>query len=449
MAQFQDRGDDTAVDDVRVERVTVAQGDTGLAAFYRQMTPPERRAFWTCFFGWGLDALDFMVYPLVIGTITMLWHVEAGIAGLAVTVTLLTSAVGGWLAGYLADRIGRVLTLQITVGWFCLFSLLCAFAQNFDQLMIARGLLGFGFGGEWAAGAVLIGETVRPAYRGRAVGSVQSAWGVGWGVAALLQAIMFSLLPPHLAWRAMFAAGAVPAVMLIFARRYVREPRIAERARDAEPEGKASTAKKNAGAPSLFEIFSGAQLRTTVLGAIFVMGCQGGYYAITTWIPTFLKTERHLSVINSTGYLGFLIAGSIAGYLTGAWISDRFGRKTLFVSFAVIAIVSVLAYTQLPIGNNVMLWLGFPLGFFGSGYLAGVGPFLTELYPTRLRGSGQGFCYNFGRGMGALFPTLVGVFSKHFGLASAIATFAVFAYALMLASIVFLPETRGIALEDI
>ncbi|MFC0692870.1 MFS transporter [Paraburkholderia humisilvae] len=201
--------------------------------------------------------------------------------------------------------------------------------------------------------------------------------------------------------------------------------------------------------PSFFEIFSGPQLRTTVLGAIFVMGCQGGYYAISTWIPTFLKTERHLSVINSTGYLGFLIAGSIAGYLTGAWISDRFGRKTLFVSFAVVAIVSVLAYTQLTISNDVMLWLGFPLGFFGSGYLAGVGPFLTELYSTRLRGSGQGFCYNFGRGMGALFPTLVGVFSKHFGLATAIAIFTVLAYALMLASITLLPETRGIALEDV
>ncbi|MFC0397679.1 MFS transporter [Paraburkholderia rhizosphaerae] len=421
---------------------TVAGNDTSLAAFYRQMSASERRAFWTCFFGWGLDALDFMIYPLVIGTITVMWHVEPGIAGLAVTVTLLTSAIGGWLAGYLADRIGRVRTLQITVGWFCFFSLVCALAQNFDQLLIARGLLGFGFGGEWAAGAVLIGETIRPAYRGRAVGSVQSAWGVGWGAAVLLQAIMFSLLPPHLAWRAMFAAGAIPALMLIYARRYVHEPRIAERARG-------TSADTPARAPSLFEIFSGPHLRTTVIGAIFVMGCQGGYYAISTWIPTFLKTERHLSVINSTGYLGLLIAGSVSGYLTGAWISDRFGRKTLFVSFAVIAIISVLAYTQLAISNDAMLWLGFPLGFFGSGYLAGVGPFLTELYPTRLRGSGQGFCYNFGRGMGALFPTLVGVFSKHFGLATAIAIFAVFAYALMLASVTLLPETRGMVLEDL
>src|SRR5579871_7005494 len=133
------------------------------------------------------------------------WQVSPGAAGLAVTVTLLASAVGGWLAGSLADRIGRVATLQLTILWFSLFSLLCAFAQNFDQLLIARALLGLGFGGEWAAGAVLMGETIRAQYRGRAVGSVQSGWAVGWGLAVIGQAVLFSLLPAEQAWRWMFA----------------------------------------------------------------------------------------------------------------------------------------------------------------------------------------------------------------------------------------------------
>ena len=158
---------------------TVAIEDPGLTAFYKDMTPPERRTFWACLAGWTLDGLDFMIYPLVIGTIITLWKVDQGTAGLAATTTLLASALGGWMAGFIADRIGRVLTLQITILWFSFFSFLSAFAQNFEQLLIIRTLLGIGFGGEWAAGAVLIGETIRAQYRGRAVGSVQSGWAIG------------------------------------------------------------------------------------------------------------------------------------------------------------------------------------------------------------------------------------------------------------------------------
>src|SRR5271154_3908888 len=169
--------------------------DTSLLAFYRDMNLPERRTFWACAAGWALDGMDFMIYPLVIGTIIAMWKVDAGYAGLAGTVTLLSSAIGGWLGGYIADRIGRVRTLQFTILWFSFFSLVCAIVQNFDQLLIARAVLGLGFGGEWAAGAVLMGEAIRPQYRGRAVGSVQSGRAVGWGLAVLAQAILFSQFP--------------------------------------------------------------------------------------------------------------------------------------------------------------------------------------------------------------------------------------------------------------
>ena len=211
--------------------MSVTTAPTGLGSFYSDMTLAERRTFWACAAGWALDGMDFMIYPLVIGTIMREWSVAAGTAGLAATVTLLSSAVGGWAAGYISDRLGRVRTLQVTIAWFSIFSLLCAFAQNFTQLIILRAVLGFGFGGEWAAGAVLIGETIRPEYRGRAVGTVQSGWAVGWGLAVLAQAILFSLLPPETAWRAMFAVGCLPALLVLFLRRFVREPEIAEHAR--------------------------------------------------------------------------------------------------------------------------------------------------------------------------------------------------------------------------
>ncbi len=410
----------------------LAADDTSLTGFFREMTVAERRTFWACFMGWVLDAMDFMIYPLVIGTIIALWHVDRGVAGLAVTLTLLVSAIGGWLSGFLSDRIGRVRTLQITVLWFSVFTLACAFAQNFTQLIVLRTLLGLGFGGEWAAGAVLIGETIRASARGRAVGTVQSGWAVGWGAAVLLQAVSYTLLPPEVAWRWMFGLGAVPALLVFFLRRYVEEPEIAVAARATKEE------------PSkLWAIFSPEILKVTVLTSLLCTGAQGGYYAVTTWLPTFLRTERGLTTVGSTGYLALLIAGSFVGYVGGAYLADRIGRRSLFILFAILASALVVAYTQLPISNEAMLFLGFPLGICASAYFSGVGAFLTELFPTRLRGSGQGFAYNFGRGVGALFPTLVGFLSARIPLSDAIGIFAVLAYALLLIGALLLPETRG------
>src|SRR3954447_16168039 len=416
-----------------IERAEIE--DTSLLAFYRDMNAPERRTFWACAAGWALDGMDFMIYPLVIGTIIALWKVDPGSAGLAGTVTLLASAIGGWLGGYLSDHIGRVRTLQITIIWFSFFSLVCAVVQNFEQLLIARAVLGLGFGGEWAAGAVLMGEAIRPQYRGRAVGSVQSGWAVGWGLAVLSQAVLFSLFAPEIAWRWMFAIGALPAFLVFYLRRYVTEPEIAAATRTKQvAEGDR---------PALWEIFEGPILKTTIVASLMATGCQGGYYAITFWVPRFLTTERHLSIVSSTGYLAALIVGSFIGYLVGAWLADRIGRRNLFLIFSLGAIAVVIAYTQLPLSNDILWLLGFPLGFFASGYFSGVGAFLTELYPTRLRGSGQGFCYNFGRGIGALFPTLVGVISASTSLANAIAIFAVVAYGVFFIAAYALPETRG------
>jgi MFS family permease len=250
---------------------------SGLGVFYRDMTVPERRTFWACFMGWMLDGMDFMVYPLVIGTVITLWQIDRGTAGLAVTLTLLFSALGGWGAGYLSDRIGRVRTLQITIRWFSCFSLLSAFAQDFNQLMVCRALLGIGFGGEWAAGAVLIGETIRAEYRGRAVGCVQSGWALGWGLAVLIQAVLFSVLPAEEAWRWMFAFGAAPALLVFYVRRNVAEPAIAQRTRASGERA------------AIWEIFRPQVLRTTLLASLLGVGAQGGYYAITTWLPTYLR----------------------------------------------------------------------------------------------------------------------------------------------------------------
>ena len=399
--------------------------------WYRELGTAERRTFWACFGGWALDALDVQIYSFVVPALIAVWHITNAQAGLLATSALVISAFGGWLAGMLADRVGRARLLMITVAWFAFFTFLSGFTQNFEQLLVVRGLQGLGFGGEWAAGSVLIGEVIRASDRGKAVGTVQSAWAWGWAAAAILATIIFQVLPQEIAWRALFFVGILPALLVFYIRAKVPEPKVFK-------EAVGSAARR-----STFDIFRGDLLPTTILGAVLATGAQGGYYAITTFLPTFLRTQRHLTVLGTGGYLAVIIVGSWLGYITSAYLSDAIGRRKNFFIFAIGSLLIAVAYTQTEISDSLMLVLGFPLGFFASGIFSGLGPVFTELFPTSVRGAGQGFCYNFGRGIAAFFPTLVGMLSASVTLGTAIGIFAAFAYAIVILAAVVLPETRG------
>ena len=149
-----------------------------MLAWLRDLTSRERRTMLACWGGWTLDGFDQQLYSYVVPTVIALWGMSTGAAGTIGTVTVVTSSLGGWFAGALADRFGRVRVLQIAILWYSVFTFLCSFAQNFEQLFILRGLHGLGFGGEWATGAVLMGEVIRDKYRGRGVGFVQYRRGI-------------------------------------------------------------------------------------------------------------------------------------------------------------------------------------------------------------------------------------------------------------------------------
>lgn len=403
-----------------------------------QLDGEERATLIATFAGWMLDGMDVMVYTFVLPALVLLWHITKAQAGWLGTSALLLSSLGGWMAGLAADRWGRVRVLQLTIVWFAVSTFLSGFTTTFSQLLIVRGLQGLGFGGEWAVGSVLIGERIRSAFRGRAVGTTQAGWAIGWGIAAVFYTIFFKVLPAALAWRAMFWIGILPALLAFWIQRHVHEPEIFGHHRAAP------TAR-----PTHFlRIFSKPMLRTTLLASLVALGAQGGYYAVNTFLPLYLNS-RGLSVISTGAYLIVVIAGSFAGYMTSAHLTDRIGRRASLIVFAAGSFVAIAAYTVLPLGNVATLLLGFPLGFFPSGSFSPMGSFFTELFPTALRGSGQGFCYNSGRAVGALFPTLVGYFSARVPLGWAIAAFAGSAYLLMVVAVLFLPETRSRNLDEI
>lgn len=411
-----------------------AQG--GVFGWYQELSGKERKTFWACFSGWAVDAMDVQLYSFVIPTLIALWGLTRADAGMLATVTLLASSLGGWMVGVLADRFGRVRMLQVTILWFSVFTFACAFTQNFEQLLVFRALQGFGFGGEWAAGAVLIGEIIRDEHRGKGNGVVHSGWAVGWGAAALLYTLFFYVLPEDIAWRALFAAGLLPALLVIFLRRLVSEPEVFLQNQRKMAAGAANRL-------AFLEIFTPKMLYTTVLASLLAVGAQGGYYAIMVWLPTYLKTVRGLSVLSTGGYLAIIIVASFLGYVISAYLTDILGRRKNFFLFSGCSIVTVLLYMFAPIGDTVLFLLGAPLGFFASGIYSGIGAFFNELFPTRIRGSGIGFCFNFGRAVGALFPALVGFLSATIPLGQAIGLFTVGAYALIVVAALLLPETKG------
>jgi len=400
--------------------------------WYSELDPVERRTYWACFAGFGLDSMDSTIYALVIPALIAtigLTKPEAGYLGSA---ALVGAAVGGWGAGILADRIGRVRILQLTIVWVALCTLAAAFATGFNTLFIIRFLQGLGYGGEAAVGGVLISEVVRPSLRGRVAASVQSSYAIGYAVSVGLLPVIFSLFPEAIGWRVMFAIGVVPAFLVLFIRRLVPESGIYR-------ENKA----KGIEAAPFWEIFAPAHLSRTLPAAIMSTGIFGGAYVMITWLPTYLRTALNLTVTTSTGYLALNILGSLVGPLLYGWLSDRIGRRPAFMVFLVAQSINAGIYLLAPIDANTTIVLSFFLGAFQGALASGMLPTFAELFPTRIRANGQGFCLGGGRGFGSVVPATVGVIAANHPLGLAMGGCALAAYGVAFIAAIALPETSG------
>ncbi len=174
-----------------------------------------------------------------------------------------------------------------------------------------------------------------------------------------------------------------------------------------------------------------------------VMGAQGGVWAVNFWMPTYPRTVRHLSASNTGLYVAVQACGALVGFLLGAYLADAIGRKWTFMISAIATIIMVLVYLYVPVVDTGLLLLGIPLNAAIPMKFAPMGPFMTELYATDIRGTGQGFCYNAGRAIGSVFMTAIGFATAVMPLGTAIALFSTVAHALMIIMLLLLPEMRG------
>lgn len=411
--------------------------------WYHTLNATERKTLHACFGGWAVDALDTQLFSFLIPTLIAAWSITNAQAGWLGTSALISSAVGGWVAGVLCDRIGRVKVMKLAIAWFFVFTILSGFSNSFEQLLLARTLSGIGFGGEWAAGAVLMGEIIRPQYRGKAVGSVQSAYALGYAFAAILSSILFGTMAATDAWRWMFWIGALPAILVLLSLRNVKEPEIFLEAKSR----RARQGKKNV---NPLMIFHPRYLRTTILCSMLALGIQAGGFSIVIWLPTFLKTQFQLTSVEVGYHVLMLTFGSFVGYISAAYLCDAIGRRRNFFLFTILNWLFIPLSLYAPDLPVLSFALNFVLGFSLLGIYSALGPYFTELFPSVIRGNGQGFSYNFGRAAGSFCPALVGVLSSGdiLPLRDSMAIMAMSSYLFVLIAVSLLPETNGRDLAD-
>ena len=408
--------------------------------WYRAATPVGRRTFWGCFGGWTLDTFDNQVLAFLLPVLMATWHFSKPEAGLIVTSSLLSAAFGGWAAGILSDRYGRVRILTWAIIWFTGFSIVAGLTNSYHQLMVVRALQGLGFGAEWAVGAALMAEVINPAHRGKALGLVQSGFSVGWALAAMVTGLLLAYAPESIAWRMAFWVGVIPAVFVLVLRRYSPEPEIF---RDM----KAATG--GAMEASWRSSFRKDVRRSSLLAALLITGLQGSSYAIMVWLPTMLIQVRGLPASSVALMVTMMSVGSFIGQVGFAYLNDSLGRRFTTMAFCLFSAFLTGVYLLVPMDAWVLALLGLPVGMGINGVFAGLGPMLSELFPTQIRTTCMGFSYNVGKSIGALSVALVGVTAEHIGLLSSIALYCFVGYSCALLALAFLPETRGRDLSSI
>lgn len=405
------------------------------------------RVFWAAWSGWMLDGFDLSIYFFVlVPALTELLRLE-GLEPTRANIAmyggyLFTAFMVGWassmLWGWLADRIGRVKVMCLTILTYSICTGLCGLATSIVAFGIFRFLAGFGVGGEWAAGTPLLQESVPEKMRAKLSGWLHTAIPVGMILAALV-----SLLMPIIGWRAMFFIGVIPAFLTIYLRFRIPEPEVWRR-RQAEPNQ-----------ARVRDLFVGGNARNTWSAALMMSCIILGIWSSTFWVPTLIITKlteigRPIAEAQQLASLSGILAnvGTLIACLAMPYIANAIGsrRMTAVVFFVGAFVTNLIAYIVLIHWINdiyLFLWAIPVLGFFTNGVFALYTMWLPEMFPTSQRAFGSGFAFSFGRLLGAVGPTMIGLIVAYMGsYPIAIAVVSVI-YLIGLPIIALAPETAN------
>jgi MFS family permease len=398
--------------------------------------------------GWVFDAMDATIYAIVLHpALHELLRTSNGptaaerigwYGGIIFSIFLIGWAIGGIAFGIAADRFGRTKVLMATIIIYAAFTGAAALAQDWWHLAIYRFLTALGIGGEWAAGAAIVAETWPEDKRAKAAGILQSAWAVGFFLAA-----GFNLLfKDSYGWRGLFLIGVLPAFVAFLVRWWVKEP---DRWTHAHAQR----------VIPLSAIFEGELKRSTLVGSALAFVAVFGLWGSTNWAPTLIHELPEFqgadtpTLTKSVSYaIMALNAGAIFGYLGFGPLADRFGRRPVFAFMCAGSLVMLPVTYLLPSHYAGVLILLPILGFFNNGIFSGFPIYLPELYPTRVRATGAGFCFNAGRILASISPFMTGWLVTALGTFGRAASTVALIYLLGLGVLWFAPETKGQPLRD-
>jgi MFS family permease len=384
--------------------------------------------------GWLFDFYDLILYSFLLVPIARELGFTRDESALVLGVSLGCTALGGIAFGQLADVYGRKAVLQWTIIMYSAGAFLSGLAGGLWTLLSARVITAVGIGGEWATGQTIVSETFPAKQRGHYGALMQT--GAPLGVA--LAAIMGSWFAPAFGWRVTFMVSAVPALLVTLIRRHMPESDVWE---DHHRHG--------TGAAGFAPLLRPPLRRLALLGFLLTALNMSAYWFTYSWLPGYLTTERHLSIVDSGEWILVIVVGELVGYGTFGWFADRFGRKPVFTVFTVIMAAGLLMITVFwpLIENNPALILAFMLLVgVGTGTWSMFGPFFSELFPTSVRNTAVGSVFNAARGVQFFTPLIISGVARWAGLSGGISLAAAFSIG---AGIVVwtLPETRGRELQ--
>jgi len=421
---------------------------------------------WTVFLvawlGWALDTTDFGLFALVLRpalTDLLGGHPSSAqigqIGGMLGTMGLLGWAFGGFIFGVLADYIGRVRSLALSILVFSVFTACQGFVEAPWQLAVFRFLAGLGTGAELVVGIPLVAEAFAHVHRAKIAGIMMT--GAGFG--GVLSAAIYGLIGPY-GWRYVFFAGIAPALLLFVIRRGMVEPEQFRVVRARRQALSASTTMSAEDREFLrfvpLQLFNRQQRRNTFIGLLFALGTLLALWTSTIWLPTIqsLMLEKDgitgvaaITRISRSQALYYI--GGLIGYGALGFLADAIGRRPTIALYNIGALVVGLTLYLGVHSYGPYPYLLPLLGFCLTGVMAAHAVYLPELFATHVRATGVSFCNGTGRVVTSFGPLAAGLLVAHLGGSFNTAAGIMMGWVLLsVLAMILSRETRGTALPE-